>query len=122
MNEYPIENVTYGPDKFTFTTNYPSNRFIVSRVAYDKGWKVTAKDENGHSQNLKVYKGNGGFVSFIAPKGNYSYTMTYKTPYLNISYITSAFAFTAFFVSMVGYHIYIDKKKIHHIDGLYREN
>ena len=122
MNEYPIENVTYSPDKFTFATNYPSNRFILSRVAYDKGWKVTAKDENGHSQNLKVYKGNGGFVSFVAPKGNYSYTMTYKTPYLNISYITSAFAFTAFFVSMVGYHIYIDKKKIHHIDGLYREN
>ena len=122
MTEYSIDKVTYNPDKFTFTTNYPTNRFVVSRVAYDKGWKITAKDADGRSQNVKVYKGNGGFVSFVAPQGEYSYTMTYQTPYLTISYLASWLGFTAFFVSMVGYHIYIDKKKQHYIDGIYREN
>ena len=122
LYENKVDDVTYQKDKFTFSTNYTSNKFVVSRVAYDIGWKITAKDENGVKQNIKVYKGNGGFVSFVAPTGKMIYTMTYQTPYLTISYIVSALATTSFFVSMVGYHIYVDKKKNHYIDGLYREN
>ena len=124
MNEYPVSNVTYSKDKFTFATkNYPTSRFVVSRVAFDKGWKITAKNtETGKVSNVKVYKGNGGFVSFVAPQGNYTYTMTYTTPYLTISYLASALSITGFFASMVAYHIFVEKKKQHHIDGLYREN
>ena len=123
MSEYPIKNVSYSKDRFTFETDYPENRFVVSRVAYDKGWKIAAKNtDTGKVSDIKVYKGNGGFVSFVAPQGNYSYTMTYTTPYLTISYLVSALSITGFFASMVAYHIYVDKKKLHHIDGLYREN
>ena len=123
MSEHPIKNVSYSKDRFTFETDYPENRFVVSRVAYDKGWKITAKNtDTGKVSDIKVYKGNGGFVSFVAPQGNYSYTMTYTTPYLTISYLVSALSITGFFASMVAYHIYVDKKKLHHIDGLYREN
>ena len=122
LNEGPIENVKYQKDKFTFTTNYAEDRFVVSRVAYDKGWSIKAVDSNGNKQNIKVYKGNGGFVSFVAPKGNYSYTMTYMTPYLKSSYIVSAFSTVGFFTSMFAYHLYIEKKKGVHLDKIYREN
>ena len=122
LNADPIENVTFKQDKFTFTTNYAEDRFVVSRVAYDRGWSIKAKDENGKTTNIKVYKGNGGFVSFVAPKGNYSYTMTYMTPYLKGSYIVSAFSTIGFFTSMFAYHLYIEKKKGVHLDKIYREN
>ena len=122
LNEHPIENVKYQKDKFTFTTNYDEDRFVVSRVACDKGWSIKAKNnETGEKINIKVYKGNGGFVSFVAPKGNYSYTMTYVTPYLTGTYIVSALSTVGFFTSMLAYHLYVEKKKVH-LDKIYREN
>ena len=122
LNEHPIENVKYQKDKFTFTTNYDEDRFVVSRVAFDKGWSIKAKNnETGEKINVKVYKGNGGFVSFVAPKGNYSYTMTYVTPYLTSTYIVSALSTIGFFTSMLAYHLYVEKKKVH-LDKIYREN
>ena len=119
----PITDVTYSADRFTFKTNYENEKFIVSRVAYDVGWKIKAiNNASKETTNIKVYKGNGGFVSFVAPKGNYSYVMEYETPYLKLSYIVSAVSFMTFFVSMYAYHIYHEKKKGHHLDGLFREN
>ena len=123
MNAVQLENVKYTKDKFTFTSNFENNKFILSRVAYDKGWKVSAKNNvTGKTEQIKVYKGNGGFVSFVAPKGSYSYTMTYETPYLSISALVSALSITSFFVSLVGYQIHENKKRQHHLDDLFREN
>ena len=119
----PITEVTYTEDKFTFKTNYSNDKFVVSRVAYDAGWKIKmTNNDTKQTTDLKVYKGNGGFVSFIAPKGNYSYVMEYETPYLKLSYLVSTVSFMTFFVSMLGYHIYQEKKRPHHLDGLGREN
>ena len=120
LNADPIENVKYQEDKFTFDTNYSKDMFVVSRVAYDKGWSIKAKGEDGKTVNIKTYKGNGGFVSFVAPKGKYSYVMTYTTPYLNGSSLVSAFTITGFFVSLVGYYLYVEKKKAHYIDNIHR--
>ena len=121
LNAYPIENVVYKKDKFSFTTNYDESRFVVSRVAYDKGWSIKGKNnDTGKSINIKVYKGNGGFVSFVAPEGNISYVMTYKTPYLTGSYIISALTTTGFFVSLFAYHLYQEKKKGIHLDKIFR--
>ena len=118
-----ITNVKYSKDRFTFTSNNETNnKFIVSRVAYDKGWKIKATDESGRTEDVKVYKGNGGFVSFVAPKGKYNYTMTYQTPGLTLSYLVTAFSVTSFFVSMAGYHYIQEKKRKHYLDGIYREN
>ena len=121
LNASPIENVTYQEDKFTFDTKYDKNMFVVSRVAFDKGWSIRAKNnDTGESFDVKTYKGNGGFVSFVAPKGNISYVMTYKTPYLTGSSLVSAFTITGFFVSLVGYYLYIEKKKPHFADNIHR--
>ena len=123
LNANPITDVKYSADKFTFKTNYTSRKLVVSYVAFDSGWKIKGKDNTtGKTTDLKTYKANGGFVSFVAPVGDYSYEMTYKTPYLDLSYLGSAFAFTGFFVSMLGYHLYIESKKNHYLDDLYREN
>ena len=123
MTAYQVENVKYSQDKFTFTSNFENNRFVLSRVAYDKGWSVVAKNNaTGQTEPIKVYKGNGGFVSFVAPKGSYTYTMTYETPYLGISYLVSALSITTFFVSLVGYQIYQDRKRQHYLDCIFREN
>ena len=121
LNANPITNVTYKKDKFTFETDYDQSQFVVSRVAYDKGWKIKAKDDSGKSTSIKVYKGNGGFVSFVAPKGHYKYEMIYETPYLKASYVVSAFSAMGFFSSLLAYHLYIEKKAIH-LDKIYREN
>ena len=119
----PITDVKYSPDKFTFKTNFTSDKFIVSQIAFDAGWKVKATDNQTKiAVNLKAYNGNGGFVSFVAPKGDYSYTVTYETPFLSVSATVSAFAFITFFTSMLGYHFYQEKKRNHHLDDLFREN
>ena len=121
MNEDPIENVKYQEDKFTFDTKYSKDKFVVSRVAYDKGWSIKAKDnDTGKSFDVKVYKGDGGFVSFVAPKGNISYVMTYATPYLTGSSFISGLSFMGFFASLLGYYLYIEKKKPHFADGVHR--
>ena len=118
----PITDVKYTSDKFTFKTNFDANKCIVSQVAYDAGWKVKAVDNTTKKAiDLKVYNGNGGFVSFVAPKGNYSYTVSYETPYLGITYFVSTVAFIGFFTSMLGYHFYQEKRRIHHLDQLFRE-
>ena len=123
LNTNPIENVTYQKDKFTFETNYEQSQFVVSRVAFDKGWSIKAKNKDtGQSFDVKTYKGNGAFVSFVAPKGHISYTMTYMTPYLKTAYLVSALSVTYFFVSLAGYHLYIEKKKNHYLDDIKRDN
>ena len=123
LNANPVTDIKYSADKFTFKTNYTSSKLVVSYVAFDNGWKIKAKDNTtGKTSNLKVYKANGGFVSFVAPVGDYSYEMTYQTPYLNISYLGSTFAFIGFFTSMLGYYLYHEKKKNHYLEKIYREN
>ena len=123
LNADPVENVVYSADKFTFDTNYTRDKFVVSYVPYDAGWKLTAKNiETGKTEKLKVYNGNGGFVSFVAPAGHYSYNLTYVTPYLTVSYIVSALTISSFFLSMVGYTICQNNKKKRYLDLIYREN
>ena len=125
LKDDSIKDVKYSKDNFTFRTDssHTSNKFVVTHVAYDKGWKINAVNKaTGKSEEVKVYKGNGGFVSFVSPQGEYEYTMTYKTPGLTLSYLVSALSITSFFVSMVGYHIYQNKKKRHYLGDIYREN
>ena len=122
LKDHPIENVTYKKDYVSFETNYDQNNFVVSRIAFDKGWSIKATDvETGNKTSIKVYKGNGGFISFVAPKGHYQYEMTYKTPYLKIGYIVSALSTLGFCFSLLAYHLYYEKKQYHY-DKIFREN
>ena len=76
--ENELQNVHYTTNKVAFTTNYETNRFVCTQLAYLKGWKLKAS-VNGVKKDLKVYNAQGGFVGFVAPQGEVSYELTYRT-------------------------------------------
>ncbi|MDD7316106.1 MAG: YfhO family protein, partial [Bacillales bacterium] len=106
-----VKNVTKSVDKFEFDTDYEQDRFVITQVAYTKGWKISAIDENGNKTQLKTYNAQGGFVGFVAPKGNYHYEMTYFTPYLKEGLIISITSFVLFVGTSTGIVIYNHSKK-----------
>ena len=106
-----VKNVTKSVDKFEFDTDYEQDRFVITQVAYTKGWKISAIDENGNKTQLKTYNAQGGFVGFVAPKGNYHYEMTYFTPYLKEGLIISITSFVLFVGTSTGIVIYNHFKK-----------
>ena len=73
-----LENVRYRNSRATFMTNNETNRFVVTQLAYTKGWKLKA-NVNGEEQELKIYNAQGGFVGFVAPKGSVTYELSYLT-------------------------------------------
>ena len=77
-----LTDVTYSVNDFTFKTNYENERFVITQVAYTKGWKVNAINSAGVKTELKTYNSQGGFVGFVAPKGEVKYEMSYMTPEL----------------------------------------
>ena len=106
-----VKNVTKSVDKFEFDTDYEQDRFVITQVAYTKGWKISAIDENGNKTQLKTYNAQGGFVGFVAPKGNYHYEMTYFTPYLKEGLIISITSFVLFVGTSTGIVIYNHSRK-----------
>ena len=90
-----IKNLKRNVDTFTFETNYETEKFFVTQLAYtgNNSWKLKATDENGKVTYPKIYNAQGGFAGFVAPKGKISYKLTYKTPDF---YKWAAVSFAAF--------------------------
>ncbi|MCD8195002.1 MAG: YfhO family protein [Coprobacillus sp.] len=104
LQEYPVENVQYSTNKFEFTTNYDSQRFVVTQIPYDAGWSVKATNSEGETKDLKVYKAQGGFVGFVAEEGYTEYKMTYYTPYLRLGTYMSIAGTFIFVTSFASYY------------------
>ena len=109
LNENPITDVTYSNDKYTFKTNYDQHRFVVSKIAYDNGWRLYSTT-NGVKEEVKTYNGMGGFVSFLAKPGEYTYELVYETPYGNSGRIIGMISFTIFITSLLVYQYYTFEK------------
>lgn len=105
-----IYDITYDVNDFTFKTNYESEMFVVTQLAYTKGWRIKATLEDGNQKNLKIYNSQGGFAGFVAPKGAVSYELTYLTDGLGKWAILSMAAFLCFSASIV-VPIVINKRK-----------
>lgn len=75
LKQYPLENIVYKTNSFTFDTHYDKNKIVVLNVPYDEGWHLKANNED-----LKIYKVDGGFIGFIAPSGDAKYVLNYSTP------------------------------------------
>ena len=76
--EYRLNNVKrVNNDEYTFSTDFPEARVVVTQIGYDEGWQAYA---NG--KEIKTFRVDGGFVGFLAPKGDAEYKLTYMTPYL----------------------------------------
>ena len=107
--DYPITDVTYKADKYTFKTNYNKRRLVISKEAYDEGWHVY-NVTNGQRKELKKYLSTGGFVGFISEVGETSYEMEYITPYRASGVILSWTSFLVYVTSLLAYQRYVFEK------------
>ncbi len=105
-----IFDITNNVNNFSFKTNYEKEKFVVTQLAYTKGWKIKATFEDGSSKDIKVYNSQGGFVGFVAPKGLVSYQMSYLTKGFAKWAIVSATAFLGF-AALTATPIIIKKRK-----------
>lgn len=90
-----ISDIKYNVNDFSFKTNYEKEKFVVTQLAYTAGWKLKATDASGNVSYPKIYNSQGGFVGFVAPKGEVTYELTYMTPGFVKWAIVSASAFLA---------------------------
>lgn len=104
LMQFPIENIEYSTNKFTFTTNFEKQRFIVTQIAFDDGWRVFCTDAEGNKKELKTYLSQGGFVGFLSEEGDCQYVMEYYTPYLELGSYISIGGMFIFFTSFVSYY------------------
>ena len=58
-----------------------------------------------------MYRADGGFVSFYAPKGNNTYVLKFETKYLKEGLMLAGGAFVALVGFQVGTFIYKKKKR-----------
>lgn len=101
--DYPIENIKYSTNKFTFTTNFAKKRVIVTQIPYEDGWSVKAKTGDGETKKLEVFKSQGGFVSFVSESGDTYYEMEFLTPYLQLGSYLSIIGLFTFVTTFVSY-------------------
>lgn len=81
LKEYPLTDVYHTYNTYGFKTDYQNYRFIVTNLAYDKGWDLTLTDSNGNITHPKVYKTTGGFVGFMSGIGECSYELNFVSEY-----------------------------------------
>lgn len=99
-----IQNVNYSTNHFDFTSNFTSPRIVVTQLPYEDGWTVKATDKTGKTQELDVFKSQGGFVSFATTEGEFKYSMDFYTPYLQMGGYLSAIGL---FISLGSYFAYL---------------
>lgn len=110
LKQYVVTDVKSSANTYKFKTNFDQERVVVTRLAYEDGFTLKMKDENGKKSDVKVFNGQGGFVSFISGKGACSYELEFYTPYLSIASYISMAGLTIYLSSMIGY-LYLDTKK-----------
>ena len=113
LKENELQDVVIGVNDVTFKSNYEGNKIVVLTIPYDEGWSLVRTDENGTSEDVKLYRAQGGFLSFVAENGNYSYKLRYVTPKLTNGMIGFGIGLTFFSALYIGIDvIYADKKAI----------
>lgn len=104
-------NVTRDTNRYTFESSQTENKVSVLTIPYDTGWTLTRIDEEGNEKEIEIFKGQGGFISFINEKGNYRYRLDYLTPYLYegcLGFIVGSMIFAGIYYSL---HIVRDDKE-----------
>lgn len=110
-SEYALTNAKYSTNKATFSSNFSSQKLVVTTLGYDAGWKVYATLEDGSSKECKTYKLDGGFVGFVAPGGQTDYVMKYQTPYLKEGAILASSAVLIVSAYTIGRFVYQIRKR-----------
>ena len=88
-----FENIKVTNNTIDFDTNYDSSKMIVLTVPYDKGWSLQV---NG--TDTKIYEVDSGFIGFVAPAGQTSYSLKYYTPGLSRGIKLTLISLVAFII------------------------
>lgn len=108
LYQYKVENVKYSKNaSFSFETNFDKDIFVVTQMPYEKGWEVKA---NG--KNLEVFSAQGGFVGFVAPKGQTKYKMKFYPANLQLGKYMSAVGAAMFLSTYYGYCFLVKNKEL----------
>ena len=110
FKDYAVTDVKSTANTYKFKTNFEKQRVIVTRLAYEDGFSVVMTDSIGKKQNLDIFMGQGGFVSFFSGKGECSYELSFYTPYLSTASLLSALGIFTYVGSLAAY-LYIDLRK-----------
>ncbi|MBO4856037.1 MAG: YfhO family protein [Bacilli bacterium] len=105
-----VFDVTSSTNKWTFKSDFASKRIVVTRLAYEDGFKLKMTDSAGNKKDVEVFNAQGGFVSFISGVGECSYELVFETPNLKMSSLISSFGVFAYFATIVSY-VFIDMKQ-----------
>lgn len=85
LNEEPVTILYRDNDYIEFQTDYSDYKYVVTNQPLEPGWalkKRTGTDSAGKAvyEDVKTYKGQGGFLSFLAEPGESEYVMYYVAP------------------------------------------
>ena len=103
LKETQFTNVVRGVNTYSFDSSLDHNMISVLSIPYDKGWNLTRTDEQGKKEKVDIYKGQGGFVSFVNESGDNHYDLRYETPYLYpgmFAFIIGSMLFASFYYSL----------------------
>lgn len=103
LKTYPLSNVNYKTNHFDFDVDYLTSRMVVTRLAFEDGWKIKLKDENNQIIDCKVYCADGGFVSFVCPKGKYHVELDFYPPYYSLGSYLSIIGLSLYIISYVSF-------------------
>lgn len=69
-----------------FETNYTTDKMVVANLAIEDSWSLARREKGSTDEyeDVKIYKSHGGFISFVADKGEYEYILKYETAGLNL--------------------------------------
>ena len=105
-----VYDVIATANKYCFKTSFSNERIVVTRLAYEDGFKLIMTDNAGNKKDINVFNGQGGFLSFIAESGNCSYELMYETPNLKKGSLISIIGIIFYAATIVSY-LYIDMRK-----------
>ena len=105
-----VSDVHISSNKYSFKTNFTTERIVVTRLAYEDGFTLVAKNEFGEKKDINVFNAQGGFVSFISESGEWNYELSFYTPNLKTASLISCFGVFTYMATMLSY-FYIDTQR-----------
>ena len=119
-DEVKVTDVSIKGSKYSFKTNLTYKRFMITQLPFEKGWSLKAKikgtDGKTTTKNLKVYSAQGGFVGFVAPVGEVSYTLSFYPANLQTGKLLSMVGALIFLSTYYGYVFLVQNKEKDKLD------
>lgn len=110
-DENLFENIKVTANNIDFDTTYDQDKIVVLSIPYDKGWSGNYVYDNGEKEPIRVFKMQGGFLGFVAKKGNVHYSLEYFSPNLKESLVLFIGGIVIMTASWGAVYVYEHKKK-----------